>query len=309
MASSRLPALLLLLAGAAIGSQAFLVAPSRPLQLRAPLQQGAGAKLGSSSSGRTPMAPLPQQAQRRRGQGAAAMVDPSELWQGYMGLIDTYPLATKCATSAVIVPLGDLSAQAIEKFKARKAVVEAGGDPDTEVDGIDWARVLRFVIFGATLQPIWNHFYFQVRGRWRRWRYGCVCLGLFSMEGMGTNIVPTRLNPSHKQTNQRTSNTQWFDGLIPPPPTPFDLINVKKVLLDQFIQAPIFTVVIFAFLDVLEGKNWDGVVKQIKRDFWCVHMPACVGMRAGIGLVPARRRSTLHAHHHHFDPPHTYVYA
>lgn len=166
MASSRLPALLLLLAGAAIGSQAFLAAPSRPLQLRAPLQQGAGGKLGSSSSsGRTPTAPLPQQAQRRRGQGAAAMVSPSELWQGYMGLIDTYPLATKCATSAVIVPLGDLSAQAIEKFKARKAVMEAGGDPDTEVDGIDWTRVLRFVIFGATLQPIWNHFYFQVGRR------------------------------------------------------------------------------------------------------------------------------------------------
>jgi len=49
---------------------------------------------------------------------------------------------------------------------------------------------------------------------------------------------------------------------------------VKKVLLDQFIQAPIFTVVIFAFLDVLEGKNWEGVQAQIKRDFWCVR--ACV---------------------------------
>lgn len=35
-------------------------------------------------------------------------------------------------------------------------------------------------------------------------------------------------------------------------------------------QAPIFTVVIFAFLDVLEGKNWEGIKAQIKRDFWCV---------------------------------------
>lgn len=95
----------------------------------------------------------------------------------------------QCATSAVIVPLGDLSAQAIESYKQRKAVLAAGGDPETEVDGIDWVRVLRFVIFGATLQPIWNHFYFQ-----------------------------------------------WYDHLIPPPPTPFDLVNVKKTLLDQFIQ-------------------------------------------------------------------------
>lgn len=178
MASSRLPALLLLLAGAAIGCQAFLVAPSRPLQLLTPLQQGAKLR---SSSGRTPKTPLPQQVQQRRGQGLAAMVSPSELWQGYMGLIDTYPLATKCATSAVIVPLGDLSAQAIEKFKARKAVLAAGGDPDTEVDGIDWARVLRFVIFGATLQPIWNHFYFQVGRKWR-WGMFCKAAGKHSMD-------------------------------------------------------------------------------------------------------------------------------
>ena len=68
----------------------------------------------------------------------------------------------QCATSAVIVPLGDLSAQAIEQAKARKAVLAAGGDPETDLDGIDWVRVLRFMVFGATLQPIWNHYYFQV---------------------------------------------------------------------------------------------------------------------------------------------------
>lgn len=169
---SLLRPVLLLLAGAAIGSQAFL-APSRPLQLRA--AQAPAAKLGG---GRTPAAPA-----ARRQQGVAAMVSPSELWQGYMGLIDTYPLATKCATSAVIVPLGDLSAQAIEKFKARKAVAEAGGDPDAEVEGIDWVRVLRFVIFGATLQPIWNHFYFQVRGRAGSGSGGWVSVCRFDLGG------------------------------------------------------------------------------------------------------------------------------
>lgn len=132
-------------------------------------------------------------------------------------------LYTQSLTSGVIVPLGDLSAQAIENYKAKQAAIEEGKDVATaeaEAAGIDWIRVIRFAVFGATLQGPWNHFYFQ-----------------------------------------------WFDHLIPPPPTPFDLINVKKVLLDQFIQAPIFTVVIFAYLDLLEGKNWEETKAQIKRDF------------------------------------------
>ena len=54
----------------------------------------------------------------------------------------------------------------------------------------------------------------------------------------------TRKSRQHDELTPISSNTQitssfyfqWFDHLIPPPPTPFDLINVKKVLLDQFIQ-------------------------------------------------------------------------
>ena len=59
-------------------------------------------------------------------------------------------------TSGIIVPLGDLSAQAIEQYKARKALVAAGRDPEAELQGIDWARVVRFIIFGGTLQGPWN---------------------------------------------------------------------------------------------------------------------------------------------------------
>lgn len=205
----------LLLLGAASAAVAF-VAPlasrsTMPLaDLRKPLssrqQQQQQQQYGSPG----------QPGSSRRGR-AVSMLSPGELWQGYMGLIDTHPLITKvsrsgrvgslgkrpevsllrvlgarncrlvwcgfifdgyypiappqriprtpqCATSAVIVPLGDLSAQAIESYKAKKAVLAAGGDPETEVDGVDWVRVLRFVVFGATLQPIWNHYYFQVRG-------------------------------------------------------------------------------------------------------------------------------------------------
>ena len=87
-----------------------------------------------------------------------------------------------------------------------------------------------------------------------------------SYEGRFRRAVLTPIS----QRTHKHPHPQWFDSLIPPPPTPYDWINVKKVLLDQFIQAPIFTVVIFAFLDVLEGKNWEGIKAQVKRDFWCV---------------------------------------
>jgi tRNA U34 5-methylaminomethyl-2-thiouridine-forming methyltransferase MnmC len=63
-------------------------------------------------------------------------VDVNDLFQGYMGLIHTHPLLTKCATSACIVPLGDLSAQAIETWKAKKAAL-AEGKLEEDLENID----------------------------------------------------------------------------------------------------------------------------------------------------------------------------
>jgi peroxisomal membrane protein 2 len=40
------------------------------------------------------------------------------------------------------------------------------------------------------------------------------------------------------------------------------------VLIDQFIQAPIFTVIIFAFLGTLEGKTFDTIKEQLDEDYW-----------------------------------------
>jgi hypothetical protein len=38
-------------------------------------------------------------------------------------------------------------------------------------------------------------------------------------------------------------------------------------VIDQFIQAPIFTVLIFAFLGLLEGKTLDSIQKQLEDDY------------------------------------------
>ena len=59
-----------------------------------------------------------------------------------------------------------------------------------------------------------------------------------------------------------------LDGQIPPTvDEPFSVTNIMKVGIDQFIQAPIFTVLIFIFLGVLEGKALDDIKKQLENDY------------------------------------------
>jgi len=58
-----------------------------------------------------------------------------------------------------------------------------------------------------------------------------------------------------------------LDGTIPPTEEPFSATNVEKVVIDQFIQAPIFTVLIFVFLGLLEGKTTDAIQQKLKNDY------------------------------------------
>jgi peroxisomal membrane protein 2 len=61
---------------------------------------------------------------------------------------------------------------------------------------------------------------------------------------------------------------QALDGQIPPTPSePFSQTNIIKIVIDQFIQAPIFTVLIFAFLGALEGKNVSAIQTQLRKDY------------------------------------------
>ena len=58
-----------------------------------------------------------------------------------------------------------------------------------------------------------------------------------------------------------------LDGQIPPTEEPFSSTNVVKVFIDQFVQAPIFTVLIFVFLGLLEGKSTEAIQSQLKNDY------------------------------------------
>jgi peroxisomal membrane protein 2 len=81
-----------------------------------------------------------------------------------------------------------------------------------------------------------------------------------------------------------------LDGQIPPTPDPLSATNVVKVLIDQFIQAPIFTVLIFAFLGTLEGKDGASIRRQLDDNYkdtiianWKLWVPATI---INIAFVP-----------------------
>lgn len=74
-----------------------------------------------------------------------------------------------------------------------------------------------------------------------------------------------------------------LDGALPPTEDPFTSVTGIKVVIDQFVQAPVFTVLIFLFLGILEGKNLEQVKTQLENDYsdtmvanWKLWVPATV---------------------------------
>merc|ERR1712113_277008 len=59
-----------------------------------------------------------------------------------------------------------------------------------------------------------------------------------------------------------------LDGAIPPMPEPLSPTNIAKVGFDQFVQAPIFTAIIFIFLGLLEGLTKDDIQHKLEIDWW-----------------------------------------
>lgn len=60
---------------------------------------------------------------------------------------------------------------------------------------------------------------------------------------------------------------QILDGALPPTPEPFTPTTGIKTVIDQFVQAPVFTVLIFVFLGFLEGKNSEQIKTQLENDY------------------------------------------
>lgn len=74
---------------------------------------------------------------------------------------------------------------------------------------------------------------------------------------------------------------QILDGALPPTEDPLTATTGVKVVIDQFVQAPIFTGLIFLFLGTLEGKSLDEVKSQLDENYsdtmianWKLWVPA-----------------------------------
>jgi hypothetical protein len=99
-------------------------------------------------------------------------------------------------------------------------------------------------------------------------------------------VIETKLKPGSRKENidiARISRFSFFgfilqapwnhfyylllDGALPPTPEPFTSTTALKTVIDQFVQAPIFTILIFYFLGLLEGKTTDDIQSQLQRDY------------------------------------------
>ena len=77
-----------------------------------------------------------------------------------------------------------------------------------------------------------------------------------------------------------------LDGALPPTPDPFTLVTFEKVFIDQFVQAPIFTVIILGYFALVERgvrgglERFKGQVRDELGDIliknWSVFLPATV---------------------------------
>ena len=152
----------------------------------------------------------------------AFALDPGSAWAAYnAALVDpNTALITKSITAGVIIGAGDAAAQVVETSKSG--------------DDFDFARYVRWAVFGLVLQGPWNHFWYLT-----------------------------------------------LEGLPFPPADAFSLVTLEKVGLDQFFQAPIFTMIILAFFAVVEGKGLGFAKTQIQEELggilvknWAVFLPA-----------------------------------
>lgn len=83
---------------------------------------------------------------------------------------------------------------------------------------------------------------------------------------------------------------QLLDGVIPPTEQALSATNIGKLFIDQFVQAPVFTALIFVFLGALEGQGVAQIKRKLEVDYtstlqanWKLWVPAAA---INIAVVP-----------------------
>ena len=167
----------------------------------------------------------------------------SVAWNSYLGALEANPLLVKSITAGVILGAADLSGQALQSAMATTTTNNNNNDATTtDNDNADNSDSAGVDIARFVR---FAFFGFILQAPWNHFYY------------------------------------QILDGALPPTEDPFTSTTFIKVMIDQFIQAPIFTVLIFGFLGVLEGKSLDNIKDQLDEDYkdtmvanWKLWVPA-----------------------------------
>ena len=81
----------------------------------------------------------------------ALALSPAEAWSSYNDALEASPLLVKSVTASVILGAADLAGQAIEKVRKEGEADERSTTSNCD-NSVDWARAVRFAIFGLVLQ-------------------------------------------------------------------------------------------------------------------------------------------------------------
>ena len=165
-----------------------------------------------------------------------------DLWSSYLSALETDPLLVKSITAGVILGAADLSGQAIQQSLLTSKTTTTTTDDSTN-NSLTSEKSDGGVDIARFAR--FAFFGFILQAPWNHFYY------------------------------------QFLDGALPPTADPFTSTTAIKVLIDQFVQAPIFTVIIFAFLGLLEGKSIADIKRQLDDDYvdtmlanWKLWVPA-----------------------------------
>jgi len=181
---------------------------------------------------------------------------PTAIWNSYLSVLDAYPLMTKMITAAIIMGLADF----VEQYIEIKLIPYSQDDESSASDDI------KVRLYYSAMDDI----------DWKR----VIRFALFGflLQAPWTHFFFAKL-----------------DELFPPTPNPFSIVTLKKVLIDQLIGSPIFTLLIFIFLGVLEGKSFGTIKNQINNIYgetmivnWLVFFPA---VSINFAFVPPQLRT------------------
>lgn len=163
--------------------------------------------------------------------GGALHLGPSEAWSAYNQALEAYPLAVKSLTAGVILGAADLTGQALEYSKRDVSSTSTSTSSSSSSSDMKVAEETSPPTVDVARAVRFAVFGLVLQAPWNHFYY---------------NIL---------------------DGVLPPTQDPFTATTAIKTIIDQFVQAPIFTVLIFAFLGALEGKGVEQIQNQLEENY------------------------------------------